>query len=248
MNESDWQLMRYFLLWLVWPFMVTLFFNGIFCVWEQICKNTCFKFFAILSFELPPSSRFNLQIYFRPFCQITIIEMPSLIRKEKVTCENCGNQTTRNNIVRHNKSCSAGTFYCTHSPNFSTKSQKDLSYHIAKKHSAPKPVITFKCKLCYQEFPGFYALRQHRTTQHGMQIGSGTRDVDVELIVRDVEDHSFRSCLWDNSNCKAASGISCELIVIFWTKSKYCNSNRVGSKIERPLDSVVGDWEDQDFL
>ena len=195
MNESDWQLMRYFLLWLVWPFMVTLFFNGIFCVWEQICKNTCFKFFAILSFELPPSSRFNLQIYFRPFCQITIIEMPSLIRKEKVTCENCGNQTTRNNIVRHNKSCSAGTFYCTHSPNFSTKSQKDLSYHIAKKHSAPKPVITFKCKLCYQEFPGFYALRQHRTTQHGMQIGSGTRDVDVELIVRDVEDHSFREQL-----------------------------------------------------
>ena len=35
--------------------------------------------------------------------------------------------------------------------------------------------------LCYQEFPGFYALRQHRNTEHGMQIGSGTRDVDLEL-------------------------------------------------------------------
>ena len=28
--------------------------------------------------------------------------------------------------------------------------------------------------------------------QHGMQIGSATRDVDVEYIVGDVEDHRFR--------------------------------------------------------
>ena len=118
--------------------------------------------------------------------------MPLLIRKEKVTCEICGTQTTRNNIVRHKKCCSAGTLYFTHSPNFSTKSQIDLNYHIAKKHSAPKPDITFKCKLCYQEFPGFYASREHRNTQHGMQIGSGTRDVDVEHIVGDVEDRRFR--------------------------------------------------------
>ena len=77
-------------------------------------------------------------------------------------------------------------------PNFSTKSQNDVNYHSAKKHSAPKPEVTFKCKLCYQEFPGFYALRQHRNTQHGMQIGSRTRDVDVEHIVGDVDDHSLR--------------------------------------------------------
>ena len=118
--------------------------------------------------------------------------MPSLIRKEKITCENCGTQTTRNNIVRHKKRCSVGTLYCTQCPNFSTKSQNDLNYHIAKKHSAPKPDVCFKCKLCFQEFPGFYALRQHRNTQHGTQIGSGTRDVDVEHLVGDVDDHSLR--------------------------------------------------------
>ena len=118
--------------------------------------------------------------------------MPSLIRKEKITCENCGTQTTRNNIVRHKKRCSVGTLYCTQCPNFSTKSQNDLNYHIAKKHSAPKPEVTFKCKLCYQEFPGFYALRQHRNTQHTMQIGSGPKDLDVEHIVGDVDDHSLR--------------------------------------------------------
>ena len=118
--------------------------------------------------------------------------MPSLNRKEKITCENCCTQTTRNNIVRHKKSCSAGTLYCTHCPKFSTKSQSGLKYHFAKKHCAPKPDITFKCKLCYQEFPGFYALRQHRNTQHGMEIGFGTRNVDVEHIVGDVEDQRLR--------------------------------------------------------
>ena len=94
--------------------------------------------------------------------------MTSLIRKEKITCENCGTQTTKHNIVRHKKRCSVGTLSCNQCPNFSTKSQNDLLYHIAKKHSAPKPDVTFKCKLCYQEFSRFYALRQHENTQHGM--------------------------------------------------------------------------------
>ena len=87
-------------------------------------------------------------------------------------------------------------WYIVFSPlsQFSTKSQSDLNCHIAKKHSAPKLDVTFKCKLCYQKFPGFYDLPQHRNTQHGMQIGfgSGTRDLDVEHIVGDVEDHRLR--------------------------------------------------------
>ena len=118
--------------------------------------------------------------------------MPSLIRGEKITCGNCGTKTTRKNNVRHQKRCSLGTLYCTQCPNFSTNSQNDLIYLVAKKHSAPKPYATFKCKLCYQEFPKFYALRQHGNTQHGMQLGSGTRDVDVEHIMGDVENHSLR--------------------------------------------------------
>ena len=82
--------------------------------------------------------------------------------------------------------------YCTQCPNFFTKSQNDLNYHNAKKHSARKPEITFKCETCVQAFPGFYALRQNRNTQHGLQIGSRTRDVDVEHIVGDVENHRLR--------------------------------------------------------
>ena len=124
--------------------------------------------------------------------------MLSLIRKEKTTCENRGTQTTRNDIVRHKKRCSVGTLYCTQCLSFSTKSQKDINYHIAKKHNAREPDVTFRCKHCSQEFPGFYALRQHRITQHGMQVGSRTIDVNVEHIVGDVEDHRLievlRSC------------------------------------------------------
>ena len=116
--------------------------------------------------------------------------MPSLNRNDKVTCEKCGTRNTKLNLARHKKSCSVGALYCTQCPNFSTKSQINLNYHIAKTHSAPKLYITFKCKLCFQEFPGFYALRQHRNTQHGLQIGSGTRG--VEHKVGDVEDHRLR--------------------------------------------------------
>ena len=173
------------------PFYGCSLFYGFFRIWEQICKKTRYNFLTNVSIALLTSSCFNLHVYFRLFCQTTIIELPSLIRKEKITCENCGTQTTGNNIVRHKKRYSAGTFFCAHCPNFSTKSQNDLNYHVAKKRSAPKPDVTFKCKLCYQEFPGFYALRQHRNTQHAMQIGSGTKDVDVEHMVRDVEDHSL---------------------------------------------------------
>ena len=125
--------------------------------------------------------------------------MPSLIRKEKITCEHCGAQVTRNNIVRHKKRCSAGTLSCPKCPNFFTKSRDGLNYHIAKKHSVPRPSIANKCKLCHAEFPGFYALRQHKNTQHGTQIGFGASNINVEDIVGDVDDQSLREEL---ESCK----------------------------------------------
>ena len=58
--------------------------------------------------------------------------MPCLNRNGKVTCENCVTKTTKLNLARHKKSCSAGTFYRTHCPNLSTKSQNDLSCLFAQ--------------------------------------------------------------------------------------------------------------------
>ena len=103
------------------------------------------------------------------------------------------------NFARHKNSCYAGTLHCSQCPNFCLKLQKDLNYHIAKKHSVPKPDITFKFKLCYAEFPGFYILRQHRNTQFGPQMGFGASNIDVEDIVWDVDDQSLREEL---ESCK----------------------------------------------
>ena len=78
--------------------MVALFFYGTFRIWKKVCKNTCYKLFAIISFALLPSSHFILHLYFALFCQTTICEMPLLNRIEKDTCHNCGTQTTRKNL------------------------------------------------------------------------------------------------------------------------------------------------------
>ena len=130
-------------------------------------------------------------VHFRSLFLTDFFQMPSLNRNEKMNWEKCGTQTTKNSLARHKNRCSVGTLYCTQGPNFSTKSQNDLKYHIAKKHGVPQPDITFRCKLCYQEFPRFYALPQHKYTQRGTQIGFGAGDADVENIVGDVDDQSF---------------------------------------------------------
>ena len=84
MKENNWQLLRYHFLCLVLLFMVALSFYGIFRKWESFLKNTCYKLFVIILVALLPSSCFNLQCYFRLFCQTIIIEMPSLFRREKL--------------------------------------------------------------------------------------------------------------------------------------------------------------------
>ena len=118
--------------------------------------------------------------------------MSALDRIVKVICGNCGTSVTKKNLSRHKLSCSGGTLYCPKFPNFSTKSRDDLNYHIAKQHSLPRPSITYKFKPCHAEFPGFYALLQHKNTQHGTQIGFGARNIDVADIVEDVDDQCLR--------------------------------------------------------
>ena len=70
---------------------------------------------------------------------------------------------------------------------------------LPKKHSVPRSSIIYKCKLCHADFPGFYALRQHKNTQHGTQIGFGASNIDVEDIVGDVDDQCLRDEL---ESCK----------------------------------------------
>ena len=104
--------------------------------------------------------------------------MPALDRNVKVTCENCGTSVTKKHLSRHKLSCNGGTLYCPNCPNFSTKSRDDLNYHIAKKNATPRVKTTHKCKICSKEFSGFYALRQHKTSEHGTQMRSAEFDVN----------------------------------------------------------------------
>ena len=122
---------------------------------------------------------------------LSITKMPSFIRKGKVSCKHCGTQVTRINLFRHKKRCSAVILFCTRSPSFSTLSQDHLNYHVAKRNSVLRTSITYKCKLCHAEFPGFYALLQQKNTQHGTQNGFGASNFDVEHIVGDVVDRSL---------------------------------------------------------
>ena len=164
-----------------------------------------------------------------------ITKLPPLIRKEKNTCENYGTQVTRNNIVRHKKRCSAGTLYCTQCPNFSTLSQDDLNYHVAMKHSVPRPSITYKCKLCHAEFPGFYALRQHKNTQHGTHIGFGANNIDLDDIVGDVDDQSLREELQLSKHFWVDSEIQKRRHSVF----NFVVNNRTAQVVEEKLDRVL---------
>ena len=107
--------------------------------------------------------------------------MPALDRNVKITCGNCGTSVTKQKLSRHKLRCSGGTLFCAKRPNFSTKSRDDLNYHIAKKHTTPRAKNTHKCKICFKEFSGFYALRQHKTSEHGLQMKSAELDVGNNL-------------------------------------------------------------------
>ena len=97
--------------------------------------------------------------------------MPALDRNVKVTCGDCGTSVTKKHLSRHKKSCSAGTLFCPKCPNFSTKSRDDLNYHIAQQHSAAGPSRTYKCNLCYAEFPGFMLYVNTKTLNMENKLG-----------------------------------------------------------------------------
>ena len=51
------------------------------------------------------------------------------------------------------------------------------------------------------------------------------------------------SCLWESNKIKAATGFPWEHFVISWTSSFDSQSNWIWSNVERPLNTVVGEWE-----
>ena len=121
--------------------------------------------------------------------------MPALNRNVENTCGNCGTSVTKPYLSRNKSPCSGGTLYCPKCPNFSTKSRDDLNYHIAKKHATPPLKKTHKCKNCLKEFSGFYALRKHKTSEHGLQMKSAEFDVSNLLEDDDADlEEELQAC------------------------------------------------------
>ena len=172
-------------------------FSRIFSFLGNLILKYLLQNFTNFSFALLQSNWYNCYVNF----QITlfITKVPAWDRNVKVTCENCGTSVTKINLSRHKSRCGGGTLYCLKCPNFSPKSRDDLNFHIPKKQSVPRPSITYKSRLCHAEFSGFYALREHKNTQHGTEIGFGARNINVEDIVEDVDDQSLRDEL---ESCK----------------------------------------------
>ena len=62
-----------------------------------------------------------------------------------------------------------------------------MNYLFVKKHVSPPVKGTHKCKICFEEFSDFYALRQHRTSEHGIQMKSAEFEVNIFLEDDDAE-------------------------------------------------------------
>ena len=164
--------------------------------------------------------------------------MPALDRNVKVTYGKCGTSVTKKNLSRHKWRYSGGTLYCPNCPNSFTKSRDDLYYHIAKQHSAAEPSIKYKCKLCHAEFPGFYALRQHKNKQHGTQIGFGASNIDVEDIFGDVDDQSLREELQSCRRFLVDSEIQKGRHSVFKFAVNILTAQVIEEKLDRVLDKL----------
>ena len=89
--------------------------------------------------------------------------------------------------------------------------------------------------MCHAAFPGVYALRQHKNTQHGTQIGFGADNIDVEDIVGNVDDQSLREEL---QSCKRFL-VDSELQKGRHSVFNFAVNNLTAQVIEEKLDRVL---------
>ena len=184
MKECDWQHVRYFICCLVFPF--TVFLYMVIKSWATLATYSS-KLILLHCYSqvAPILCQFQINLL------NSLSDLPSLNRNEKVTCENCDTQITKLYLARHKKGCSAGTLFCSEGPNFFTNTQKDLKYHIAKKHSKATASFIGECKICDKIIHSFYYLRKHKRKEHGAQRGSFAQTVVIQLL-GDVDDEILK--------------------------------------------------------
>ena len=98
--------------------------------------------------------------------------MPSLYRYEEGTCDNCGTQTTKLNLARHKQRCSAGTLLWSQCPNFSTKLQNDLNYHIISRTAPQNLISPSSLNFVMQNFQAFMLYVHTKTLNMDHKVDS----------------------------------------------------------------------------
>ena len=61
-----------------------------------------------------------------------------------------------------------------------------MNYHIAKKHSEATARVVHKCKIWDKKIHSFYKLQQHRRNEQAAQRDSGSKNVHVAQVMRNV--------------------------------------------------------------
>ena len=114
------------------------FFRGIFVNGTKQIKKFSHKLFVIVSFALLESSYLNFLRSIRMILFLTnFTQMLSFNRYEKITCENCGTQTSKPNVAHPRKGCSIGTLHCTQCTKFS-RNHKIIWITILLRSTAPQ--------------------------------------------------------------------------------------------------------------
>ena len=124
-----------------------------------------------------------------------ITEKPCLNRNEKITCENCGTETTKWIIARHKKRCSVVTIMLQSLSHYlqNVPGRFELPWN-AQKESSVRANNAYKCKTCFDEDFAIWALRKHWWSQHGIGLMRSKLDMDILLentFVTEIKKNPF---------------------------------------------------------
>ena len=164
--------------------------------------------------------------------------MHGLDRNVKVSCGNCGTSVTKQKLSRHKLRCSVGTLYCANCPNFSTKSNDDLIYHIAKKHIAAGPKNNHTCKECSIEFPSFYSLRHHKQRYHTEKTTTSGEKADMQSLADAGDDKSLEEELRSWRHFLVDSEIQKGRHSVFNFVVNNLTAQVIEEKLDRVLDNI----------
>ena len=180
MKETHWQLLRNCFLWLVFPFMVFPYLVGLF--WITVTAYHPPKILLHCSCQVAKNFTLISKCSVIAFYWYTF---PQPQQKSKLWC--CGTQTTRLDLARHKKRCSAGWLTCFSFTKFQAESRAEVNFPNAKKHSKATARVAHECKKCDKAFQSVYLMQEHKQMEHGEQRSSGTQNGDVTQLMGGVD-------------------------------------------------------------